>query len=307
MKKRNTYLGLIVILLLSVSLTKVHAQQELNYTQYMYNPLRINPAYAGSKDGLDLFGLVRSQWVGLENGPEQQAFSVHGKLGSNLGLGVSIVNESVFVTRRTFLSASLSYTLNFRDSKLAFGINAGGDFFDLNFSKANGSFTGGDPALSENVQNQFSPQIGVGLYYYTDYFYFGLSIPRLLKNDHFNEDSVNSPGVSYTAEDVSQYHLMGGYVFDLNQDIKFKPSALLTLITGAPISLNTSVNFLFYDKLTLGAGYQWDASVSALVALKATKSLMLGFAYDKSTTKLEGFNNGTFEVFLKLNFGNRFF
>ena len=280
----------------------IFSQQDVQYTQYMYNTLSINPAYAGSRDGLSILGLHRNQWVGLKGAPETRVFSMHSPLGERIGLGINIQDDQVFVTREVFLDFIFSYKIFFSaNSQLSFGIKGGLHAFDLDHNKAiTGPYDVGDRLAKFNVDKKFSPHIGVGVYYYTDRFYLGLSVPNLLTTDHFDDTSIEH-GIftSVTAEERLHYNLMSGYVFELGQDIKFKPSTLIKWVSGAPLQVDISTNFLLYDKVTIGAAYRWGAALSGLVGLQITQGLMVGFAYDRDTTELKRFNDGTYEVFLR--------
>ena len=275
-----------------------HTQQDAQYTQYMYNTLIINPAYAGSKEALSITSLYRNQWTGLDGAPVSINASIHSPVGNNVGLGFSIIHDEIFISQETYINADFSYTLKLgeeQDKKLAFGINAGLQVFNVDSNRAN---TGAVDATegSFNVSN-FSPQIGFGLYYYTSKGYIGLSAPTLLETEFLDEDSVNN-GVFTTATERATFYGMFGYVFDLSENIKFKPASLVKLVSGAPLQVDISANFLFNEKFILGAAYRWSAAFSGMTGFQLSDKLLLGFAYDIETTELERYNNGSFELFL---------
>lgn len=282
----------------------IFAQQDAQYTQYMYNTISVNPAYAGSRGAMSIIGLHRSQWVGLEGAPRSQTLGFHTPLGESqkVGLGLSLVNDEIGPTQETYIDIDFSYTINTSENgKLAFGLKAGGHLLDVNFDKLS-KFDISDPRFSTNIDNKFSPNVGIGVYYYTQRFYVGLSAPNLLETDHFDEDNLDtSQGASVIAEERVNYYAITGYAFDLNENLKFKPALLTKLVFGAPLQVDVSANFLMYDKLTLGAAYRWSAAFSGLVGFQISDQLMIGFAYDRETTQLGNtlFNDGSYEVMVR--------
>nr|WP_298931393.1 type IX secretion system membrane protein PorP/SprF [uncultured Allomuricauda sp.] len=280
------------------------AQQDAQYTQYMFNTLSVNPAYAGSRGQLSFAGLYRSQWVGLDGAPETFTLNLHSPIrNSRLGYGVSIVNDNIGdgVVQETYLDAVLSYTIDVsRDAKLSFGLKAGGNMLNLDF---NGLRNFDQEVVNQdNIDNQFSPNFGLGIYYHTDKFYMGVSAPSILETEYFDSGSNDPESVNFLATERINFYLITGYVFDLNADLKFKPALLTKAVGGAPLQVDISANFLFADKFSFGAAYRLDAAVSALAGFQITDQIMLGLAYDRETTELGGaqFNDGSFEVFLRL-------
>ena len=302
MKKSYNVILVLFLAVLSLQSYDMSAQQDAQYTQYMYNTLSINPAYAGSRGGLSLIGLHRSQWVGLDGGPRTQTLSIHSPIGESkrVGLGLNVVNDEIFITNETFVNGSFSYTIPTSDTgKLAFGLSAGVHLLDVNYSEAS-AFNVGDALLSNDIDNRFSPQVGVGLFYHTQKFYAGLSVPNLLETDHFDDSqNTNDANATFLARERVNYYLTSGYVFDITPDFKFKPAGLAKWVQGAPLQVDLTANALLYDKLTLGLAYRWSAALSALVGFQISDSLLLGLAYDRETTDLQQFNDGSFEVFLR--------
>lgn len=302
---KKYYVTLIVLLIFSVEL--MHSQQDAQYTQYMYNTLSVNPAYAGNRGVLSIAGLYRSQWVGLDGAPETGTFNIHSPIGpkGKVGLGLSIVNDRIGegVNDETYFDVAFSYTVQTSEKgKLAFGLKAGGHLLNIDFSRLNQFTT--ELTQENNIDNKFSPNIGAGIYYHTDKFYVGVSAPNFLQTDHFDESpTFNGEGrsVSYIASERINYYLITGYVFDLNSNLKFKPALLTKVVSGAPLQVDVSANFLINEKFTLGAAYRWDAALSALVGFQISDQLLLGLAYDRETTELgrAEFNDGSFEVFLR--------
>ncbi|MBB4802427.1 type IX secretion system PorP/SprF family membrane protein [Flavobacterium nitrogenifigens] len=286
----RTKLFFFVILLVTYS---GYAQQDAQFTQYMYNTININPAYAGSRGALSVFALHRDQWVGLDGAPKTNTISVNTPINnSNVGLGVSLVNDKIGPTTENQFSVDLSYTVPTSDTwKLSFGIKGTADIFNLDVTKLSPE-TAGDPQF-QNLNNDFSPNVGAGIYWHSSKAYIGLSVPNFIQTNRYDDNDVA------IYKDQINYYLMGGYVFDLSQEIKFKPAVLTKLVEGAPLQLDVSANFLFFEKLTLGAAYRWDAAVSAMAGFQLTEGLYIGYGYDNETTRLRNYNSGSHEIFLR--------
>jgi type IX secretion system PorP/SprF family membrane protein len=274
------------------------AQQDAQYTQYMYNTININPAYAGSRGVMSIFGLYRAQWVGLEGAPTTNAFSVNTPINnSNLGVGLSFISDKIGPTIDQTISADVSYTIQTSETyKLSFGVKASGNFFTLDRSRLNPV----DP-LDDNLQgvhNEFSLNLGAGAYLHSDKLYLGISVPNFLQDKKYSDND-------YTVfQERMNFYFIGGYVFDLSPSLKFKPAFLAKMVTGAPLQLDVSANFLLYDKLMLGGAYRWDAAASALAGFQITDGLFVGYSYDLETTRLKHYNSGSHEVFLRFELFN---
>jgi len=302
MKIKNR--GLVVLLFFLAINEMVQAQQDPQFTQYMFNTITVNPAYAGSRGQLSFAGLYRSQWVGLEGAPETFTFNLHSPIrNSRLGYGISVVNDNIGdgVVQETYLDGVVSYTIDLaRDNKLSFGLNFGGSILNLDFN----GLRNFDQEIVDgnNVDNSFSPNFGLGAYYHTNKFYAGLSVPDILESEFFDNSSQDSNAVNFLSQERLGFFFITGYVFDLNGDLKFKPALLTKVVGGAPLQVDISANFLFADKFSFGAAYRWDAAVSALAGFQITEQLMLGLAYDRETTELGAaqFNDGSFEVFIRV-------
>lgn len=280
------------------STTNILAQQDAQYTQYMYNTQVVNPAYAGSRDALSFTGLYRSQWVGLEGAPKTATISVNTPIKiKNVGLGLSFVRDEIGPSEETFINIDYSYTIRTSAfGKLAFGLKTGLNIINIDFRKLNSSDEG--DIFENNINNRVKLHIGTGVYYYTDKFYAGLSVPNFLESQYFDEARLGNPD-AYILSERSHFYAITGYVFELSPDIKFKPAGLGKLVNGAPLQVDVSANFLFYEKLSLGAAYRWSAALSGMVGFQLSPSLMLGFGYDQETTKLARYNNGSYEFYIR--------
>ncbi|GGX30575.1 PorP/SprF family type IX secretion system membrane protein [Aquimarina muelleri] len=302
MKKIHT---IIATTLLSFVFYNNYAQQDAQYTQYMYNTISVNPAYAGSRGVMSILGLHRSQWVGLDGAPRTQTITLNTPLGEKerLGLGLSVINDEIGPTSETYIDIDFSYTIPLSEqSKLSFGLKAGGHLLNIDFQRLS-QFNNNDALFETNIDNKFSPNVGVGVYYHTNKFYFGLSAPNLLETDHFDKSTTSSDSnaSSFLAEERVNYYLIAGHVFNISDDVKFKPAVLTKLVFGTPLQVDLSANFLLYDKFTLGAAYRWSAAISGNIGFQISDSMMIGFAYDRETTQLGNttFNDGSYEVFLR--------
>jgi type IX secretion system PorP/SprF family membrane protein len=283
--------SLIFLLGLSAS-----AQQEPQYTQYMYNPSVINPAYAGSLGYGSLFSLYRTQWIGLEGAPKTLNLSYHQPLeNTNLGVGGNIVHDEIGPSTTTNFSVDVSYTINFEnESRLAFGIKAGGELLNIDYTKLN-HYNPSDVSFRNNINSQFSPNIGAGLFYYNANSYLGLSVPMLLQTKRYDEFAYSD------ANRRQHFYLMGGKVFDLSYNVKFKPAFVAKMVAGAPLQVDLTGNFLINEKFTVGVAYRWSAALSALVGFKVNDRIAIGYGYDRETTRLSNFNSGSHEIFLQFD------
>lgn len=285
----------LIILGLLLTTFFVNAQQEAQYTQYMYNTGNINPAYAGSRGSLSGLIMHRTQWVGLDGAPVTNTAVISSPLGisQKFGLGVSVLNDRLGPSDNNVLSVDLSYYVPTSENfKLAFGVKGTADMFKVDFTKVK-LFNPNDGLNRENIDNRFSANIGAGLYWYSEKTYLGLSVPYILENHYYDND------IQYVASDRMHLHVMAGHVFSLGSETKFKPSVLSKVVQGAPLQVDLSANFLFFDKFTLGAAYRWSAAVSAMAGFQISDSWLIGYSYDRETTRLGNFNSGSHEVFLR--------
>ncbi|MBW3520163.1 type IX secretion system membrane protein PorP/SprF [Flavobacterium sp. NKUCC04_CG] len=293
--------GVLIILLTCFGTLNTQAQSDPQFTQYMYNTINVNPAYAGSRGVMSVFGLHRAQWVGLDGAPNTTTLSLNTPLGnSKLGLGASWINDNIGAMDENNISIDLSYTINFsRQFKLAFGLKGTANLLNVDYTKLN-IYNPNDYVFSNNINNQFTPNIGAGLYLYSDKSYIGLSVPNFLETDRYDDN------VYAAMKQKANFYLIGGHVFDLSPNVKFKPAFLAKAVSGAPLQVDVSTNFMIGEVFTIGAGYRWDAALSGLVGFQVTDGLFVGYAYDAETTKLARYNSGSHEIFLRFELFNRF-
>lgn len=285
----------ITLLLLIVITSKAYGQQDPQYTQYMYNMHVLNPAYAGSEGTLNIGLLGRTQWVGIDGAPRTLTATINSPVGKRVGLGLSVIADEIGPTKEQNVYADFSYTLPVSDEgNLAFGLKGGVTFLDVNLAQLR-LVTQGDVMFKDNI-NKVMPNFGAGMFYYTDDYYIGLSVPNILKATHINKD--------YSAVEEVHGFLTAGYIFDINEDIKLKPSAMLKATVGAPLSIDLSLNALIKNFIELGLSWRHDDSVSGLVNVKVARNIRIGYAYDYTLSELSNYNSGTHELMLLINISN---
>jgi type IX secretion system PorP/SprF family membrane protein len=298
---------LIAFVLFIIGFESMYSQQDSQFTQYMYNTVNINPAYAGSRGVMSIFGLYRNQWVGLDGAPVTSTASLNTPIGnSNIGLGLSFINDRIGPSDETSISADVSYSIPTSESwKLSFGLKATANLLNVDFTKLN-IYNPADPRFQNNVDNKFSPNIGAGIYFHSNKTYIGLSVPNFLETKHFDESASINNSASFVAKERMHYYAIAGHVFNLSPSIQFKPAALAKIVQGAPLQLDISGNFLFNEKFTVGAAYRWSAAMSAMVGFQASENWFIGYAYDMETTKLADYNSGSHEIFLRYELFNNY-
>ncbi|EKT4500008.1 type IX secretion system membrane protein PorP/SprF, partial [Flavobacterium psychrophilum] len=235
-----------------------------------------------------------TQWVGLEGAPVTNNFTISSPVTERLGLGLSVINDRLGISSQNNIMLDVSYWIPTSDNfKLAFGVKASANFLNVDYGKLTKRHSVDVLFENKNIDNKFRPNIGAGLYWYSDKTYVGLSIPFMLETKYYDNN------IQSTASQRMHFDAIAGHVFDLTEQVKFKPAALVKYVAGAPLQVDLSANFLFYDKLTLGAAYRWSAAMSALVGFQISDSFLIGYAYDKDTTRLGSFNSGSHEIFLR--------
>jgi len=293
----RTTRNLWVIFILGIGL--LHAQKEPQYTQYMYNIGSFNPAYVGTVESPEVMGLYRAQWVDIPGAPTTIRAGANIPFSNGkMGMGVNVVNDELGPSNQTFIELAYSYQIQFSgDTKLSFGLNAGGSMLDIDYSKGNFANPSDPSILGENY-NSFYPTVGAGLFlYHKEEWYLGASVPNFLTKELYNDE------VATIVEDNIQVNAIGGYVFQLGERTKFKPAFLVNYLKGSPVTVNLSANFQFIDALTLGASYRIDNAVSAMAGFQISNALFVGYAYDYATSGLGEYSGGSHEAILKFYIG----
>jgi type IX secretion system PorP/SprF family membrane protein len=279
--------------------TLVLAQQDPMFNQYMFNTLNINSGYAGSRDVLSMVLVGRKQWVGFNGAPVSQTFSVHSPIaGSKLAAGISFLNDEIGPVGQTGGYVDLAYHLQVSAAtRLAFGIKGGVKMFRENLAEIS-TGQAGDNAFSGNNRSGLLPNFGFGLYLHNPRFYAGFSIPRVLENTY----DQNSFEFTRMSKETRHGYFIAGALFNLGEQVKFKPSMLTKAVWGAPIETDIDLSFLFREKLWLGVFYRTGAGVGSIIQFQFTDQLRAGYSYDMSTTALLNQNSGSHEIMLNYDF-----
>lgn len=289
-----------ILLLWLLTGNLARAQQDAMYTQYMFNQLALNPAVAGSRDVVNATALYRRQWVGVPGAPQTATIAVDGPINNKrIGLGLLLSDDKVGITHTTNIFGNYAFKIYTNSGTLALGLRGGASFFRADFTSVDlNSNSPNDPGFMQNVKKALL-NFGTGIYYYSDKYYIGVSIPHLLNNTLANNS------VLVTNQLISREYLhlfvIGGYVFDLNEDLKLKPSFLFKGSQGAPIELDLNCNLWMKDLVGVGLSYRSKADISIMAEVQATKQLRFGYAYDRSTTSLAQYNTGSHEIMVRFD------
>lgn len=291
-KKQTAYLCCMALACIGFT---VNAQQDSQFTQYMYNTQTINPAYAGIRDAASLFILYRTQWVGLEGAPKTLNFAASTPMTDFIGVGISIVSDEIGPSSEQTLAVDFSYVLSIEyNINFAFGLKGGMNLLNVDFTKLL-IFDPTEPIFQNNIDNRLTPIIGFGGYLYSNEWYFGASIPNMLKTEHYDDQTIS------TATERLNLYVIGGYVFSLNDNLMFKPAILAKALDGVPLSVDLSANFLLNEKFTAGVAYRFGAALSALAGFQVIERLMIGYAYNLDTTRLGSYDSGSYGIFLRFD------
>ena len=269
------------------------AQQQVQFTQYMYNTMLVNPAYAGTSNRLEAYFIHRSQWVGLEGAPSSQNFGVQGAVGNKIGLGLNLTNDKIGPANQLYINGNAAVRLPLTPKmKLSLGLSGGIDMLNINWSKGLAKDQS-DQTMYNNINNRVRPILGAGSYLYGDKWYFGISSPNFIQKDTYgreDEAMINSN---------VHWYFIGGYVFQLSDQVKLKPAVLGKIVKGAPLTVDVSANVLIQDMYTVGLGYRYKDAMSLLLGVTLKKAYFIGYSYDATLTKLRGFSSGSHDIIFK--------
>lgn len=293
-KKSNIYNKYLFIFITIISVNFLNAQREPQYTQYINNTLAYNPAYISTQENVSFTAIGRSQWTGFEGAPDTYTFSAIFPSENSFGTGINIVHDQIGPTKQTSIFANFSYEINLSSNiYTSFGVSAGGSFLNIDFGRGN-VLNPGDPLL--NNRNDFDPNFGFGVMTYSENWYLGLSIPNFLKSKYYSGENnrlIESKNL--------QYLLIAGYVFNLSNNLKFKPAILGRVVKNLPYVVDYSANFLINNKLTLGVSYRSSEILTGMLGLQLSERLYLAYSYDKTVSGLTGYNDGSHEIMLRLS------
>jgi type IX secretion system PorP/SprF family membrane protein len=290
-----------IILLIAIIFSSLFAkaQYDAMFTQYMFNEMYINPAYTGSKEAMAVNLTHRQQWVNFPGRPITTSFTLHGPLANNkMGLGLSVLNEQIGKLNRNMIYLNYAYRVKTGDNgHLSFGI-MGGIHNQINKLSELKSTEPGDIQISQNTPSLNSPNFGAGIYYYTNKFYAGVSIPRMVDDSYlFNQTGGVIKSTKLNANKFHYYFTIGN-VFEINDDLKIKPQAMVKMVQNAPLQYDLNVNFLIKNKLWAGIGYRSGSDVSALIGIQVNPQLLINYSYDYSLTKIQKYSQGSHEITL---------
>ncbi len=281
----------------------VNAQQQAMFSQYMFNPVAINPAYAGSNGALTASVLSRSQWTSLDGAPSTQTFSIHGPVKySRASFGGQLYHDQITVSNYYGVYGFYSYYIPLAENvKLSFGLRAGASYYQADMTQLDLYYPEmdytSDPVFMSSSFGGWLPNVGAGIYLYSDRTYFGMSMPEIINNEI--ETSVES----VNGRQQMHYFIHGGHVFELGRSLKLKPNFLVKGVKGAPVQVDLNANLLIRDVLWVGASYRWDESIAALVEIDFSKQWRIGYSYDMPNgDDLGPFHNGSHEFLISYRF-----
>ncbi|MCB9235647.1 MAG: type IX secretion system membrane protein PorP/SprF [Bacteroidia bacterium] len=284
--------------------TPGQAQQDPMYSQYMFNGLAFNPAYAGSRDALTLAGLYRRMWLGIPGAPVSQTFALHlPNKSRRQAFGFSMVNDQASYISQTLISLDYAYRIPIGPGKLALGLRATGYNFRVDWTRADLK-NPNDIVPSLYPRSLFFPNAGFGIYYHTQNWYVGASVPRIL----INSLDPDKPGVSFSGSDTTDaifnrhYFINGGVVFNLSSSVQMKPSVLVKVVERAPLQADLNLNFYFNKKFGVGTSYRSGDGMVFMLEYMITPQLWAGYAYDYPLTRLNGYTSGSHELMLTYDF-----
>lgn len=288
-----------LFLALMTSKTSLYAQQEAQYTQYIYNTMSFNPAYTGARGRLNVLGLYRNQWSGINGAPETFNLSIDSPVGrtGQVGIGAEFISDQIGPSKQSTVAGNFSYVIPFDNGfHLDFGIKAGMTTLDIDPGKLN-IYDSSNVFL--DLTNRTMPIFGVGAYLYARTWYLGISTPNLLETKHYDDVKISK------ASERMHLYMIAGYYWTISDNFYLKPAILVKAVSGAPLSVDLSLNAVIHDQLILGAGYRFDAALSAMTGFQITENILMGYAYDFTTSELTRYNNGSHEVFLRFEIGER--
>lgn len=284
----------IILFILLLNSKIIISQQETQHSMYFFNPVLLNPAYAGSQEALQITGTSRDQWTGLAGAPKTQVLSLHTPIKfKNVGVGFTLLNDELGVTKNTGLYGDFSYSLklNKKNDQLAFGLKLGFDFMRQDFStlRINDNT---DELYTNNLRtNKNLFNTGAGIYYYGKRHYLGVSTPRLIKN------KINTTQTQSAIQE-NHYYMFGGVVFKINPAINLRPSFIVKYVKSAPLSIEGNISVLFYDKIWLGMMYRHKAATGLNIMYNINQNIRIGYAYDYQLTTIQKFSQGSHEIML---------
>ncbi len=298
------YKRLIYLSILALSFHQAKAQTEPMYSQYMYNMLGVNPAYAGNREALSLNFFQRNQWVGIKGAPKTTSLSIDQSIkDGKMGWGIQVYDDRLGVEAATGFNGMLSTRIRVSEKGiLSGGLSFGLMNYRINLNDVNNRNNPNDPSfIVTDNPSKWNPSMGMGIYYNTDRFYASVSTPSVLKSRLASYENFNT-----SIQKSDAFHLFAntGYVFDVNEDVKLKPSTMIKMVSGAPIEADLNMNLWLKDLLGIGGSYRTGDAFVGMIELQATQQIKFGYAYDMPFNPLKYFTKGSHELMLRYEFGN---
>ncbi|MCE3297237.1 MAG: hypothetical protein K0R65_2951 [Crocinitomicaceae bacterium] len=298
----KTLKKLTAVLVLSLGSLALHAQQAPMFTHYMYNTLAVNPGYAGSREALSITALHRSQWVGFKGAPTTQTLTMHAPLRSkHIGIGLTAMNDRIGPVNNTSVFGQFAYIMQLnKKSKLALGLSGGVHILQANLSSLELDQQN-DPVFTNNINSHVAPNFGFGAYYSRKRFYAGVSSPDLLENKYSAFKLAD--GTTQTGKEQRHYFFIAGAVFNLTDQVAFKPTTLVKATAGAPVQVDVTASFILMEKVLLGAMYRTGDAAGVLVGLDLNEQFHIGYSFDWSYgVRTFKYNQGSHEIMLRYDF-----
>ncbi len=288
------------LLLVLISGTFAHAQQDAMFSHYMFNGLFVNPAYAGSKEFVNTTLIARKQWTGFEGSPSTQIASLHAPLNDRrVGLGAVISNDKIGITNQTEFYGSYAYHIPMQTGKLSLGLSAGFSYFKSKFSDLT-VWDSDDPVYETNSLSNILPNFGGGVYYYSRKFYAGLSVPKILSYD---PDQSFHAEVERVHKMSRHYYFTSGVILTNGGELKFRPSFLVKYVTNAPLQYDINLNVLISDIIWFGGSYRSGDAAVLILEYQVNKKLRVGYSYDFTLSEIRRHSTGSHEIILGYDFG----
>jgi type IX secretion system PorP/SprF family membrane protein len=299
LNKMQWRLVLVAMLLLG-GMTSVRAQQDAQYSQYMFNQLAFNPAYAGSRDALSATMLLRRQWLGFDGGPATGSFNIHTPiLNERHGVGFQFENDRVGVTTQTNVALSYAYRIPVGNGFLNLGLNAGILHYKTRFSQINP--TDPDPSKPSVDAAAILPRVGIGAYYSTPKFFAGISAPNLLAGRYYG--SGNSTAGQLASKQSMHTFGMVGAILPLGSNVSFRPSAVIKYVPNAPMQIDLNATMFFAKMIGVGVGYRTTDALVFMLEFQSRRRFRMGYAYDMTLSPLRTYNTGSHELMIGLDLG----
>lgn len=295
MNNKKIYKLLYLLFICTLGIPTVKAQQDPMYSQYMFNTLPINPAYAGSREMLSIVALGRQQWVGFDGAPSTATLSLHSPFYKSMAGGASIVYDTYGPVKQTSFFVDYAYHLKVADAiKLSLGLSGGFNHHAIDYNSLSKQSIM-DNAYLNAAEQMLLPNFGFGMFLYSNKFYLGLSVPRIIENKYTDDSYGHS-------KEVRHYYAMAGYVLQIKENLALRPSTMIRMSEAAPFSIDINLNAILYDKFWVGAMYRWNDAFGGMLQYQLSSQLKVGYAFDMSSNELSVQHSGSHEVMINYEF-----